>query len=84
MYVCPECMDDEPDLSLEAAVATGPGPAVADGRLRMHELHVDFYIACNNCSATVAIFRADDDEGLALLKGAMALLHAGMSLQPRG
>ncbi len=84
MYVCPECMDDEPDLSLEATVATGPGPAPVDGRLQLHDTHVEFYIACNNCSATVAIFRPDDEEGQALLKGAMALLHAGMSLQPRG
>jgi len=33
---------------------------VADGRLRMHEIHTVFYLACEYCSETVKTVKGDE------------------------
>ena len=62
---CPEC--DGSDLTIQALVSPNPNGGIPDGRLRIHDLHVDLVVGCEECSATVLQMRADSPEGVALL-----------------
>ena len=37
---------------------------VQDGRIRMHEIGVEFYLGCDDCSATLKIVDGDTVAGL--------------------
>ena len=49
--LCKTCRSDK--ITLEAKPAPPRNGGIPDGRLRMHDVHVVFYIACDECSATL-------------------------------
>ena len=54
--ICPECSDT--DIEWFCRPHTNSG--VVDGRLRMHDIRVEFYLGCNYCSETIESISSDE------------------------
>ena len=52
---CPVCDSEDLEWFTQAKKLNG----VVDGRLRMHEIGVEFFLGCNYCSETIKIVDGD-------------------------